>query len=150
MGLLLSICCPDFSAIPSLPCLGKTGGRRPWACACAGEDLWASAAWLDCMCTAKWWLLEPFLVDNCVEWMLAVQRGPDQRHLSALPICTARPPHFQPAPHCPHTNFWSTEQNACACLVGGSHSCLWKRCFPHFPPPPSLPPAFSHCHFSLD
>lgn len=31
-----------------------------------------------------------------------------------------------------------------------NRSCLWERCSPHPRLAPSLPPAFPHCHFSLD
>ena len=65
--------------------------------------IWASAAWPDCMRTAKWWLLEPFPAggESSVERIPAVRRGPGQCQLHAVPVRAAKAP---PLSACPRSS----------------------------------------------
>lgn len=88
-----------------------------------------------------------FLGDSPAEEIAAVQRGPHQCHLRALALGELLA--FSLAGIIPGQTFGSLLAEP-MCGLSENRSCLWKRCFPHSSLPPSLPPAFPHCHFSLD
>lgn len=96
---------------PSAPLTLPSSSRRAWGrregggAGCIGEGLGTSPSWPDCVCAAKWWLLEPFLGDSSVGQVPAVQRVPGQCHLHPLSICTMKIPPFLPAPVFPAQTF---------------------------------------------
>lgn len=143
-GFFLSICSPALTATPISPCLGAARGRLCWAC--AREDPWASPAWPEGV-VQKMVAPGAFPADSPAEEVAAVQRGPLQCHLHALAL--GEPLALSPARIIPGQTFGALLAVP-MCGLSENRSCLWKRCFPHSRLPPSLPPAFPHCHFSLD
>lgn len=146
-GALLSILSPDFPAVPNSPCWGRTGGRRRWACAHVGEDLWASPAWPDCTRTAGWWLLEPFQgIILRSEFQLC--RGDQAKVIcTRCPYARRKPLAFSLPPDGPCTQLPRAEE---LCLARQRIKLWFMEKMPSPFPSPSRPPAFSHCHFSLD
>lgn len=133
MELPRGFCFPSapLTLLPSPPrCRGGRGQEALGMYPCQGGP-WASPAWH----TAEWWLLRPHPGDHSVEQIPAVQRGPEQCHLHAPPICTAKSSRVHPRP--PSSPYEPSQHRVC--LVRESNSCLWKRCCPQFPLPLSLP-----------
>lgn len=143
-GVLLSVCSPALTAAPISQCSGTAGGG------CAGHVSGRSPGHPllgQSVVYSKMVAPGAFLGDSPAEQIAAVQRGPHQCHLHALAL--GEPLTFSLARIIPGQTFGAL----LAVPVPGlseKHSCLWKRCFPRSSLPPSLPPAFPHCHFSLD
>lgn len=145
-GFWLSICSPDFAILIS-PCLGKTGGRRCWVRWGGPRDISFLARL--CVCGK---MVAPGALSGGQFCRAGASCAEGTRPMSSASAVRLHyeNPSLSACTSLPCTNLWSLEQATRAWLVGGSQSCLWKRRFPHFSLPPSLPPAFSRCHFSLD
>lgn len=141
-GFLLSICCPALSAAPISLCLGTAGGS------CAGHVSGRSPGHLllgQRVLHSKMVAPGAFLGDSPAEEIAAMQRGPHQCH--GMPWPWGSP--LLSAGIIPGQTFGALLAVPTPGL-SENRSCLWERCSPHSRLAPSLPPAFPHCHFSLD
>lgn len=150
MGLLLSICSPTLLPSPSCCARGRRegGGAEcvPVAGRTSGHRL---LGWTACV-QQNGGSCSPFQgIILLSEFQLC--RGDQSNVISThCPSALQNPLAFSLSPIIPVPTFAAPSRILAPGSSAQSNCCLWRRCFPHFPLPPSLPPAFSHCHFNLD